>query len=282
MAQFDPKKFVAEFALPRDWPGQLPGYRMVQVFENEVYESSLFKKGKWGGRKQLQSRGWEHFTTQTGDRHIPEEWIIPVAPSASGAEADDPGEVEGRQKEDPEHTEAIEAEIQEAPQEEIESDAKESADETDANPKFGGDEDDLSLEEKTADITKWDPPCIEGFEWVTKWRLNKVYLAIGAEGWIYADSMKQLTEHYSERISRRVETRGSKARRRLWYRIMRRVGMDSRAPLPFIFPLRLAVFFDRKVSTDGTFVMKVYENQRWSPFLLSWGSKFPGISHKRF
>jgi pimeloyl-ACP methyl ester carboxylesterase len=265
-------KFLAEFGVPKNFPGQMPGYRTVEVFENELYESAFFKKGKWGGEKLLEKRGWAKYTNQTGDRHLPLSSILQGKESETQAppEANAPPTDEAAAP-------AEEAEFNDVSAADT-SVADVTAEDTHhaAQAKYSGHSVDLLPEELNAEIQKWDAPLPDGCEWVGPWRLNNVYLPTGEEGWIYADSMKQLLEHYKEKISRRRCTRGSAARRRLWYRVMKKSTIDASVPKPFLVPLTMHPFFERNTKNYGSFTLQVYENQRWSPFLMSWGSSFPG------
>lgn len=294
-------RLLIDFGVPRDTPGQVQKHRMVQVYENELYETNLLKKSRWGGEETLIKRGWARFSNFKGDRLVPKsEYADTTVPqkwsklSHAAALEEASKAVEGRSTPQVEHRKSAITLAEEASERRKETDAgldrveeraeaAEEGGETDdvgeeqADDKalYGDDTSAVESDEEESEIQFWNPVCPEGYEWITAWKINRIFLTTAEGGWVYGNNLPHILKMQTNFRSRATES-GSYARRRVWYRIMARIGVDPILPKPFTLPLRMSCFFDTVESKESTFLLNVYENQRWSPILFSWGSKFPG------
>lgn len=299
-------KLLVDFGVSRDTPGQVQKHRMVQVYENEIYESNILKKSKWGGEDILVKRGWARFTNFKGDRLVPKsEYADPsdgqkkkwkklshsVALAEACSDARNAPPVPQRRKsaiviaeEAGERRKAMTAQLEPAIEEEAgaetlaqdaDDDDDDASEEVDEIAEYGDDTSEVDSEEEESELQFWNPVCPEGYEWITAWKINRLFMQTAEGGWIYGNNLAHII-NMQVKLRSRATPSGSYARRRLWYRIMARIDVDPILPKPFILPLRMISFFDTTESKESTFLLNTYENQRWSPILLGWGNKFPG------
>ena len=299
-------RLLTDFGVRREMPGQVAQHRMVQVYENQLFEVGVLKDSTWDGEEILIKKGWARFTNFKGDRLVPrneyKESFSPTGKNRKWKRFSSSAALEQVSTSIPAHNkkpvqrrksavvmaeevaerkkqhEVIALQVDgvrdDIQSEEVPGDPIDF-DELDDKAEYGDDTLEVDKDEEASELQFWNPTCPDGYEWITAWKINRIHLATSDGGWMYGNNLKHILSMERKCRSRSTSS-GSYARRRLWYRIMARIDVDPIIPKPFILPLRMACFFDTQESKESTFLMNAYENQRWSPLLMSWGNKFPG------